>query len=209
MPYNEGPSLDMSTIKDFAPETTFVQDPNTFDLAAMYDRKTVNPIGHDINNLSFDDIKNKTNEYSQKIMDMFGINKGEEKEEAKPANDESLADQVKFEDNLSSKTNTKSLQNYMANPDDDLKSMIGDKKYNGPIDGIKNDELDELTKYLEASIAKTIGNKDVFGVINNTHVGDVKAAIKKVVSYKKYLMKVKVGNMSLDDRFVELAKFIK
>ena len=42
MPYNEGPTLDM--INEPSPETTFVKDPNTFDLAAMYDRKTINPI---------------------------------------------------------------------------------------------------------------------------------------------------------------------
>ena len=73
-------------------------------------------------------------------MDMFGIYKDDE---------DKHIEQVNLENNLSSKTNTKSLQNYMANPDDDLKRLIGNKKYEGPIDGVKNDELDELIKYLE------------------------------------------------------------
>lgn len=230
MSYNEGPSLDMATIKDFAPETTFVKDPNTFDLQGMYDSKFVgvypsdNSAADDSNDFSLDDIKNKANEYSKKVMDMFGIDgeKEDVKPEVKPVNDNnkeessSLADQVnketspdKLENNLSNKTNTKAIQNYMANPDSDLKSMLGDKKYNGSVDGVKNDELDSLLHYLEASIAKTIGNKEVFGIIANTYVGDVKNAVKNVVSYKKYLLKTKVGEMKLDDRFVELSKFLK
>ncbi len=215
MPYNNGPSLDM--INESVPETAVMKDPNAINLA----NKFVGSVGsYDVNDLSFQDITDKAGEYSNKIWEMLGLN--DKVEESKPVKvekpspqineEKSLSEEVSnsgFENNLSSKTNTKSLQNYMANPDDDLKSLVGDKKYEGPIDGFKNDELNELIRYLEVNIAKTIGSKEVFGVIANTHVGDIKNAVKKVVGYKKYLMRNKVADMSLDDRFVELAKFIK
>lgn len=226
MPYNEGAKLDM--INEPVPETTFVKDPGTLDIAGLYNSKFVNTVpsdlnsSDDMNDFSLKDLANKTNEYSDKFLDMVGLGKKPENKTIQPINvsqqkeTESLLSEVnkaeletKLEDGLSSKINTKALQNYMAEPDADLKSLIGDKKYTGPIDGAKNNEIEELSKYLEASIAKIIGNKDVFGVVMNTHVGDVKAAVKTVVSYKKYLLRSKVENMGLDDRFVELAKFIK
>lgn len=229
MPYNEGPSLDMETIKEPSPETIFVKKPDVQDITNLYYPKFVNTVPGDLNNsddmndLSLKDLTKTVSDYGDKFMDMIGFGNKPENKQIQPirpkttpiAPEESdLLSEInkespKLENNLSSKTNTKALQNYMANPDDDLRSLVGDKKYEGPIDGVKNDEIEGLSRYLELSIAKIIGNKEVLGVVMNTHVGDVKAAVKKVAGYKRYLIRLKVGNMRLDDRFVELTKFIK
>lgn len=105
------------------------------------------------------------------------------------------------------KDQIKEIQEYLKNPDNDLKTLL-QEKYDGEVNGLVSDDLKSIARSLEKSIYKVI-DEDVDGMILNTTLDDIKAAVNKVAAYKRYLNKNdKVAKMTLDDRFIKLSKIL-
>lgn len=97
--------------------------------------------------------------------------------------------------------NIKDIQNYLKN--DDILNLIG-KKYNGPIDGLNNDELKSIANLVELTISKSI-NKNINGLILKTTANDIQKTVKLILTYKK-TFETKQHKLSQDQRIYELGK---
>ena len=98
-----------------------------------------------------------------------------------------------------------SLKEYFANPTDNLKKLIGDKKYTGTIDNKPNLEICVLASELEAAIEEVVG-EDVSGLVLMDDPAGVESAIDVVLKYEK--AKSSTQKTTMDDRFYQLSKIL-
>jgi len=98
----------------------------------------------------------------------------------------------------------KDIQSYLKD-NNDANLLINDK-YNGPIDGKINPELEIIAEKLEFAISKLI-NKNIGKIVLNTTVKDIKLAVKNVLAYKK-IINIEQQKNSQDQRIYELGKLL-
>lgn len=102
------------------------------------------------------------------------------------------------------KNNIKELQEYFNQPTELLKQFLGELKYNGPIDGIINDELKEIANKLESVIAKDLKTTEVYGMVLATDPEDIEEALTHIIKEDLHVE----AKLNRDQRLLSLAKMI-
>ncbi len=124
---------------------------------------------------------------------------------AMAADDEDEDDEEESEEKEAS-VNIETLKEYFANPTDNLRKMIGNKKYSGTIDNKHDLEICSLAADLESVMGQII-DEDLSGLVLMDKPEVIDSTIETVLKYQESLTDKPI-KMSLDERFYQLSKIL-